>query len=127
VNSGVELDASWLTPDEKGNLRMNRDEQINTLSRASDWRAALIILTSAFAQDSRVWQHVNLDREEIFFRTILEDGTFSAGERILLSVAASLFNREHNINLWEVLNRLDETNTALVLTAIRSFIGEQQA
>ena len=106
---------------------MNRDEQMKKLSRASDWRAALIILKSAFEEDSRVWHHVNLNREEISFRKMLDDGTFSSGERILLSVAASLFNREHSINLWEVLNRLDETNAALVLTAIRSFIGEQEA
>jgi len=83
---------------------MNRDEQMKNLSRAADWRAALIILKSPFAEDSRVWQHVNLNREEISFRKILDDGTFSSGERILLSVAASLFNRERSINLWEVLN-----------------------
>ena len=106
---------------------MNRDEQMKNLSRAADWRAALIILKSAFAEDSRVWLHVSLSREEISFRKILDDGTFSSGERILLSVAASLFNREHSINLWEVLNRLDETNSALVLAAIQSFIGEQEA
>ena len=106
---------------------MNRDEQMKNLSRAADWRAALIILKSAFAEDSRVWQHVNLNREEISFRKILDEGTFSSGERILLSVAASLFNREHSINLWEVLNRLDERNSVLVLAAIRSFIGEQEA
>ena len=96
------------------------------LSRASDWRAALIILTSAFAEDGRVWQHVNLDRQEIGFRTILGDGTFSSGEKMLLSIAASLFSREHCINLWEVFNRLDEPNTALVLRAIRSFCNEEE-
>jgi ABC-type cobalamin/Fe3+-siderophores transport system ATPase subunit len=58
---------------------------------------------------------------------MLEDGTVSSGERILLSVAASLFNRERSINLWEVLNRLDERNSVLVLAAIRSFIGEHEA
>ena len=97
------------------------------LCRAADWRAALIILKSAFAEDSRVWQHVNLNREEISFKRILDDGTFSSGERILLSVAASLFNQEHSINLWEVLNRLDETNAALVLTAFaRSFASKSR-
>jgi ABC-type multidrug transport system ATPase subunit len=105
---------------------MNRDEQVQKLSRASDWRAALIILTSAFAEDGRVWQYVNLDREEIAFRKILEDGTFSSGEKMLLSIAASLFNREQHINLWEVFNRLDEPNTALVLRAIHSFCNEEE-
>jgi hypothetical protein len=60
---------------------MNRDEQMKRLSRAADWRAALIILKSAFAEDSRVWQHVNLNRVEVSFRKILNDGTFSSGER----------------------------------------------
>ncbi len=105
---------------------MKIDEQIQKLSRASDWRAVLLILTSAFAEDGRVWQHVNLDREEISFRKILDDGTFSSGERTLLVVAASLFNREQRINLWEVFNRLDQTNTALVVSAIHSFCNDQK-
>jgi len=105
---------------------MKIDEQIQKLSRASDWRAVLLILTSAFAEDGRVWQHVNLEREEISFRKILDDGTFSSGERMLLAVAASLFNREQRINLWEVFNRLDETNTALVVSAIHSLCNDQK-
>jgi alpha-D-ribose 1-methylphosphonate 5-triphosphate synthase subunit PhnL len=103
---------------------MNRDDEMARLSRAPDWRATLIILESAFAKDSRVWRYVDLGREEISFRGILDDGTFSSGERTLLSVAASLFNRDHSINLWDVLNRLDDTNSALVLNAIQSFIDE---
>ena len=103
---------------------MKRDEQIQKLNRASDWRATLIILTSAFGDDSRVWQYVNLDLERSRFNKILDDGTFSSGEKVLLSVAASVFNREQRVNLWEVFNRLDEANTALVLTAIRSFCNE---
>jgi hypothetical protein len=106
---------------------MNRDDEIARLRRAPDWRATFIILESAFAKDSRVWRHVDLGREEISFRKILDDGTFSSGKRTLLTVAASLFNRDHRINLWEVLNRLDDTNSALVLTAIQSFIDEQDA
>ena len=105
---------------------MKIDEQMKKVSRASDWRAALLILTTAFAEDGRVWQHVNLDREEIYFRKILDDGTFSSGERMLLAVAASLFNQEQRINLWEVFNRLDETNAALVVSAIHSFCSEQE-
>jgi hypothetical protein len=100
---------------------MNTEEQIEKLGRAADWRATLIILTGAFAGDQRVWQHVDLDRERIHFRTILDDGTFSSGERTLLKVAASLFNQEHSVNLWEIFNRLDDTNAALVLKAIESF------
>jgi len=103
---------------------MNRDDEMARLSRAPDWRATLLILESKFAKDSRVWRHVDLEREEISFRRILDDGTFSSGERTLLSVAASLFSRDQSINLWDVLNRLDETNSSLVLNAIQSFIDE---
>jgi hypothetical protein len=101
---------------------MKRDDEIAKLKRAPDWRASLIILESAFATDSRVWRYVDLGRKEVSFPKILDDGTFSSGERTLLSVAASLFNQDHRINLWEVLNRLDERNSALVITAIQSFI-----
>ena len=100
---------------------MNRDEQIRRLSRAADWRATLIILTSVFADDGRVWRHVNLDRAESHFSKILADGTFSSGERTLLSVAASLFSQEQCVNLWTVFNKLDDQHTALVLRAIRAF------
>src|SRR5437773_12470756 len=100
---------------------MNRHELMHRLSQQPDWRATLMILTSVFPEDLRVWRHVNLDREEIAFKKILADGTFSAGEQILLSVAASLFNQEERVNLRELFNRLDEKNTALVLTAIQSF------
>jgi hypothetical protein len=103
---------------------MNRSDETAKLKRAPDWRATLHILESAFPMDSRVWQYVDLGRKEISFREILDDGTFSSGERTLLSVAASLFNQDHSINLWVVLNRLDERNSALVISAIQAFIDE---
>jgi hypothetical protein len=52
---------------------------------------------------------------------MLKDGTFSSGELTLLKVAASLFNRDHSVNLWEVFNKLDDRNAGLVLQAIESF------
>ena len=76
---------------------MNRSDVIAKLKRAPDWRATLIILESAFLTDSRVWRYVDLGRKEISFPKILDDGTFSSGERTLLSVAASLFNQDHSI------------------------------
>jgi hypothetical protein len=45
---------------------------------------------------------------------------------MLLAVAASLFNQKHRINLWEVFNGLDETNTNLVVSAIHSFCNAQE-
>ena len=46
---------------------------------------------------------------------------FSAGERILLSVAASLISQDRACHFVEVFNKLDEQNTALVLEVIQSF------
>ena len=100
---------------------MDTEERIQRLSRSADWRATFVILTNAFASDHRVWRHVELEHEEIHFKTILADGTFSSGERTLIEVAASLFNRDYSVNLWAVLNRLDDANTSLVLQAIESF------
>jgi len=100
---------------------MNTEEQIEKLNRAADRRAALIILTEGFARDPRVWVHVDLVRERIQFKAILENGTFSSGERCLLQATASLFNQEYSVNLWEIFDSLDDRNAGLVLKAIESF------
>src|SRR2546421_10277522 len=102
---------------------MFRERQINTLSsRACDWRAVLLILNSdVFRNDGRVWRHVDLERESIYFRKILKDGTFSGGEHRLLEIAASLFSQEHKINLWISLAYLDEDLTSVALAAIAAF------
>jgi hypothetical protein len=109
-------------PDAKGTASMNSG-RIAELSRAPDWRAALLILTSdMFKHDGRVWQHVDLSGSgSIHFEKMLDDGTFSGGERRLLKIAASLFSQRQQINLWATLNGLDEKNTALALRAIHTF------
>ena len=100
----------------------SKAERIRNLSRASDWRAALLILTSdVFAQDGRVWKHVDLDHSSIYFSKILRDGTFSSGELNLLRIAASLFSTEVEVNLWRVLGYLDEHFTTIALTAIAAY------
>jgi len=43
---------------------MNRHELMHRLSRQPDWRATLMILTSVFPEDFRVWRDVNLDRDD---------------------------------------------------------------
>ena len=80
-----------------------------------------MILREAFAGDERVWRFVDLAQQRIYFKEILGEGTFSAGERSLLAVAASLFSDEISINLWETFNKLDARNTCLVLTAMDNF------
>lgn len=101
---------------------MTREEQIERLSRAPDWRAALLILSSdRFSEDGRVWNNVDLEDETIFFSTILKDGTFSSGEMSMLRIAASLFSTDEAINLFIELGGLDERNRALAIRAIATY------
>lgn len=97
--------------------------KLNQLWKDAGWRGALTILFGSpqLSSDGRVWQHVDLDREEIRFAKILKDGTFSSGERTLIEIAASLFNQEATVNLWEAFNRLDERSAKLAIIAICNF------
>jgi hypothetical protein len=107
---------------------LKTENRIAQLSRASDWRAALLIVTSDyFAHDPRVWQHVDLDRGLIRFEKMLKDGTFSSGEKNLLRIAASLFSTKEEINLWRTLGYLDENATAIALAAIRAYCEGSRA
>lgn len=100
-------------------MTITKEQRIAELSRASDWRAALVILTSDyFANDGRVWRYVELEHRSIHFAKILKDGTFSSGEKNLLRIAASLFSTEERINLWNTFGYLDEGATELALKAI---------
>jgi hypothetical protein len=97
--------------------------KIDHLWKDAGWRGALTILLCSpqLSNDGRVWQHVDLDREEIQFAKILKDGTFSSGERTLLEIAASLFNQTPTVNLWRAFNRLDDRSARLAVTAICNF------
>jgi hypothetical protein len=96
---------------------------INQLWKDGGWRGALTILLGSpeLSNDGRVWRHVDLNREEIHFTRILKDGTFSSGERILIQIAASLFNGEVKVNLWNAFGRLDDRNARLAMAAINNF------
>jgi hypothetical protein len=102
---------------------MIKGSKFERLWNDAGWRGALTILTGStqLVFDGRVWQYVDLDREEIRFDLILKDGTFSSGERTLIEIAASLFNQDVSINLWEAFNRLDEKSAILAITAICNF------
>jgi len=103
---------------------MTKQDRIAHLSKAGDWRAALMILTSErFRDEPRVWKHVDLERGCIYFEKMLEDGTFSGGEHRMLKLAASLFSQEFEINMWMTFNFLDEDFTELAIRAICSFCG----
>jgi ABC-type lipopolysaccharide export system ATPase subunit len=105
---------------------MTKADRIVDLYRQRDWRAALVILLhETFMDDGRVWAHVDLEKERIHFDRMLEDGTFSGGERRLLEIAASLFSTDHQVNLWSILSGLDDTHTSLALYAISTFCGRK--
>lgn len=92
------------------------------VNRGSDCHAAMIILTSRmFNGDGRVWRHVDLDAGRIRFKKILNDYTFSGGQRRMLRIAASLFNQQFDVNLWRDLGGLDDHNTTIVLKAIAAY------
>jgi len=103
------------------------DTKINHLWKDAGWRGALTILLGSpqLSADGRVWQYVDLDREEIQFAEILKDGTFSSGERTLVEIAASLFNQTQTVNLWRAFGRLDDRCTKLAITAICNFARVQ--
>jgi hypothetical protein len=96
---------------------------INQLWKDGGWRGALTILLGSpqLSNDGRVWQHIDLHREEIHFTRILKDGTFSSGERTLIEIAASLFNGDVKVNLWSTFGRLDDRNARLAMAAINNF------
>jgi hypothetical protein len=103
-----------------------RQARINQLCREPDWHATLIILTSRLLSgDRRVWKHVDLDRGLIHFKRILRDYTFSGGERRMVELAASLYNREHKVNLHHALGGLDGSVERVALRAIAAYLRVQ--
>jgi hypothetical protein len=103
--------------DEEFQLKRKREE----LSRDPAWRAVFVIFDK-LGRDRRIWNHVDLKRETIQFKDILEDGTFSSQQYRMLEIAASLFNQDHKINLWTVLGPFDQSNKLVILEAIRTFV-----
>lgn len=97
--------------------------KIDQLWKDAGWRGALTVLLGSpeLSNDRRVWQHVALDRQEIHFARILNDGTFSSGERTLIEIAASLFSQDVKVNLWKAFQRMDDQNAKLAITAICNF------
>ena len=95
------------------------------LSEDAAWRAAFIIF-DRLGKDARIWRHVDLDTATLDFKAMLDEGTFSGGERRLIEIAASLFNQEHDVNLWSVLRSLDDASAVAVERAIHSFLWRDE-
>lgn len=91
------------------------------LLRDPAWRAALHILTSPlFENAGGVWSRVDLKERSIDFEEIVA-GPWSGGERRMLRIAASLFNPQFTVALWEDLGNLDHRNVQVALEAMRLF------
>lgn len=84
------------------------------------WRGALHILGCPLLERKGVWAFVDLDKRSFHYEQMLKVcGAFSSGEFALLEVAVSLFNEDHKVNLWQLVNGLDDLNLRLVIEAIR--------
>lgn len=83
------------------------------------WRAALHILTSPMFEDAEaVWSRVDLQKQSIAFKEML-NYAWSGGERRMLRIAASLFSPRFTVSLWEDLGYLDHGNVAVAIEAMR--------
>ncbi|MHB1263820.1 MAG: hypothetical protein ACYC1S_05295 [Gemmatimonadaceae bacterium] len=109
----------------------SQQNRIEVLMKDRGWRGALtIFLAERYWNDQRIWRHIDLQAAEIDFPSMLVEGTFSAGERLMVGAACSLYSfdvpvdrgeREENgayVNLWRMVGRLDEENMDLLLLAI---------
>ena len=65
-----------------------------------------------------MWDLVDLDDHSIDFEKMLEK-PWSGGERLLLEAAASLFNPDYMVSLWDLAVKLDNRNLAVLIKAIQ--------
>jgi hypothetical protein len=80
-----------------------------------EYGAAIYILTATRGTWDKAGSYV--DREGIDFETMLKEGAFSAGYRVLILLAGNLFNGNQHLDPLECM-RLDETNFRVALTAL---------
>ena len=85
------------------------------------WHEVLYLLEQAFPNESRVWKHVDAKNWSIDFDRMLSGGAWSSGERILLEVAASLFDGESKVSLWQAAQRVGNQHWPLVMEALAIF------
>lgn len=91
--------------------------------RDPGYGAALhILLNTRLHRDARVASHISQTEDgsiqRMDFATVLEDGTFSTTERLLLEVASSLLNGEPRLNLSLLAERLDDRQRTLFVHAL---------
>jgi hypothetical protein len=90
-----------------------------SLHRSPEFAAVLLIAQEAFPFDLRVWNHIDDRRQEANFDLMLRDATFSAKERLMLEITASLWaSSKHPTILGVVAERLGDEWLAVILRAL---------
>ncbi|PSL08185.1 hypothetical protein CLV30_101152 [Haloactinopolyspora alba] len=86
--------------------------------------AVAILCDPLFADDWRVWSHVDDEHEAIDWAAILAEGTWSSGERVLLALGRNLWSggRHTAIDLTDVLG-LGDRFLGLALEAMQARRG----
>jgi hypothetical protein len=87
--------------------------------RSPEFAAVLLIAQEAFPLDFRVWNHIDERSQEVHFDLMLSDATFSAKERLMLEIAASLWTSSNHPTLLGVIaDRLGDDGLAVILRAV---------
>src|SRR4051794_11293750 len=87
--------------------------------RSPEFVAVLLIAQEAFPFDFRVWNRIDERRQEVDFDLMLRDATFSARERLMLEITASLWtSRNHPTLLGVIADRLGDDWLEVILRAL---------
>ena len=93
-------------------------------ARNGQWGAAIFIFTSSrFADDNRVWRHVDHDLSGIDFSAMLRDRSWKPVEKMLLTLAASLYGKSATLDLGRLFELLGNSGRDLVLGAIEVYLA----
>jgi hypothetical protein len=95
------------------------------LQQFNCWRAAWHIITCEYFRptDRRLWSHVDLKHESLHFDRILAEGTWSSTEELMLRAAWSLFDYECQVNLYRLMNCLDDIQARVLHQAMDILAG----
>lgn len=74
---------------------------------------------------STIWRYFDPVEKSLYIEKMLAARAWSDGEDLMLHAALSLFCYDEKVNLWDMVNRLDDTEFMVVVDAIRySRLGE---
>lgn len=107
-------------------MRNRGHELLQERARGGDYEAAaaLVVLeSSAFAGDQRAWRHV--DTDGIDWEAILDDGTWSSGERRLLELGRALWAGRGTVDAAYLFTSLSRGFEQVVIDAITARRGYQ--